>query len=323
MKQLIAAAAAFVAVVATPALAQVYPSHPVILIVPNPPGGPTDALARIFSERMGAFLGQPVIVENVTGASGIISIRRVVRAAPDGYTLSFGNIASHVFASLVSRRDYDVLEDLSPVGLLTISPMWMLATRALPAGNIRELIGWLKANPGKATAGHVGAGSPAHLCGLYFQNQTGTSFAFASYRGAGPIMQDLIAGQIDLACLEASASRPYVESDKLKAFAVMAKSRWAPAPDVPTIDEAGVQGLYIPFWHGLWAPRAAPPDVIGKLNAAIVATLAEPAVRARLIGLGQEIPPHEQQTPEALSTFHKAEVAKWEPIIRAANIAPE
>jgi len=320
MKKLIAAAVAFVAVLAAPALAQVYPSHPVILIVPNPPGGPTDALARIFSERMRAFLGQPVIVENVTGASGIISIRRVIRVAPDGYTLSFGNIASHVFASLVSRRDYDVLEDLSPVGLLTISPMWMLATSALPAGNIRELIGWLKANPNKATAGHAGPGSPAHLCGLYFQNQTGTGFAFASYRGAGPIMQDLIAGQIDLACLEASATRPYVESGKLKAYAVMAKSRWSPAPDVPTIDEAGVPGLHIPFWHALWAPKATPSDVIGKLN---VATLAEPAVRARLIGLGQEIPPREQQTPEALGVFHKAEIAKWEPIITAANIAPE
>ncbi|HEY7299235.1 MAG TPA: tripartite tricarboxylate transporter substrate-binding protein [Xanthobacteraceae bacterium] len=323
MKRVLFAVAAMIAASAGCALAQVFPSRPVTFVVPNPPGGPTDSLARILTEPMRGFLGQPVIVENITGASGVISIRHVVRAAPDGYTLSFGNVASHVFASLISHRDYDVANDLAPIGLLTISPMWIVATNSVPAKDIRELIRWLKANPDKATAGNVGAGSPAHLCGLYFQSHTGTSFAFASYRGAGPIMQDLIAGQINLACLEASASRPYVESGKLKAYAVMAKTRWPGAPNVPTIDEAGVPGLYLPFWHGLWAPKATPPDVIGKLNDATRATLADPAVRSRLIGLGQEIPPPEQQTPEALAAFHRADLAKWEPIIRAANIAPE
>jgi tripartite-type tricarboxylate transporter receptor subunit TctC len=314
-------ATAIIAASAGCAVAQVFPSRPVTLVVPNPPGGPTDTLARILAEPMRGVLGQPVIVENITGASGVISIRHVVRAAPDGYTLSFGNVASHVFASLISSRDYDIANDLAPVGLLTISPMWIVSANTVPAKDMRELISWLKANPGKATAGNVGAGSPSHLCGLYFQNHIGTRFAFASYRGAGPIMQDLIAGHIDLACLETSASRPYVESGKLKAYAVMAKTRWVGAPDVPTVDEAGVPGLYLPFWHGLWAPKAAPADVIGKLNAATVATLA--AVRSRLISLGLEIPPPEQQTPEALAAFHKADLAKWEPIIRAANIAPE
>jgi tripartite-type tricarboxylate transporter receptor subunit TctC len=320
MKRLLIAAA-IIAASAGCAVAQVFPSRPVTFVVPNPPGGPTDTLARIVAEPMRSVLGQPVIVENITGASGVISIRHVVRATPDGYTLSFGNVASHVFASLISPRDYDIANDLAPVGLLTISPMWIVSTNTVPAKDMRELIGWLNANPDKATAGNVGAGSPSHLCGLYFQSHTGTRFAFASYRGAGPIMQDLIAGHIDLACLETSASRPYVESGKLKAYAVMAKTRWVGAPDVPTVDEAGVPGLYLPFWHGLWAPKATPADVIAKLNAATIASLA--AVRSRLIGLGLEIPPPEQQTPEALAAFHKADLAKWEPIIRAANIAPE
>jgi tripartite-type tricarboxylate transporter receptor subunit TctC len=321
MKRLLFAVAALITASTAPAVAQVFPSRPITLVVPNPPGGPTDTLARILAEPLRGFLGQPVIIENITGASGVISIRHVVRAAPDGYTLSFGNVASHVFASLISRRDYDVANDLAPIGLLTISPMWIVAANRVPANDIRELISWLKANPNKATAGNVGAGSPAHLCGLYFQSHTGTQFAFASYRGAGPIMQDLIAGHIDLACLETSASRPFVESGKLKAYAVLAQSRWVGAPNVPTIDEAGVPGLYLPFWHGLWAPKGTSADVIGKLNAATVATLS--AVRSRLIALGQEIPPPEQQTPEALAAFHKADLAKWEPIIRAANITPE
>jgi tripartite-type tricarboxylate transporter receptor subunit TctC len=323
MKRFLFAIAAILATSATCAFAQVYPSRPVTIIVPYPPGGPTDPLARIFAERMRISLGQPVIVENVTGAAGAIGVGRVVRAAPDGYTLSFGNLASHVFSSIVYHRQFDVLADLEPIGLLTIAPMWIVARNTMPANDVRELIAWLKANPDKATAGDVGAVSPARLCGIYFQNRTGTHFQFAAYRGAGPMLQELIAGQIDLACLEASASRPYVESGKLRAYAVMAKARWPGAPDVPTIDEAGVPGLYLPFWHGLWAPKGTPADVIGKLNAATVATLADPAVHSRLIGLGQEIPPPEQETPQALAAFHKADLAKWEPIIRAANIAPE
>ena len=316
-------AIAIVVALAGEALAQTYPSRPVSLIVPYPPGGPTDALARIVSERMRAALRQPVIIENVGGAAGTIGINRVARAAPDGYTLSFGNVASHVFSSVVYRLQYDILKDLEPVGLLTIAPMWIVATNTLPANNVRELIDWMKVNPDKATAGIVGAGSPAHLCGVYFQNNTGTRFQFVPYRGAGPVMQDLIGGQIDLACVEASNTRQHVQSGRIKAYAVMTKSRWAAAPDVPTIDEAGVPGLYLPFWHGLWAARNTPKDALAKLNAATVETLADPAVRQRLTDLGQELPPREQQTPEALAAYHKAEIAKWEPIITAANIKPE
>jgi tripartite-type tricarboxylate transporter receptor subunit TctC len=307
----------------TSAVAQTYPARPITMIVPYPPAGPTDTMARIFAERMKTALGQPVIVENAGGAGGTIGIARAVRAAPDGYTISFGNVASHVFSSVVFKLQYDVLTDLEPLALMTVSPMWLLARNGLPAKDLRELIGWLKANPGKATAAVIGMGSPGHLCNVYFQNSTGTSFQSVPYRGAGPAMQDMISGQVDLACLEASATRSQVRGGNLKAYTLFAKNRWPAAPDVPTVDEAGVPGLYIPFWHALWAPKGMPADVSAKLSAAAVETLADPAVRARLTELGIEIPPREQQSAEALRAYHKAEFDKWRPIIEAANIKPD
>jgi tripartite-type tricarboxylate transporter receptor subunit TctC len=319
----LAAGAAALPAASRMAWAQAYPSRPITVIVPYPPGGPTDTLGRIFAERMRAALGQPVIVENVGGAAGTIGVARVVRAAPDGYTINFSNVASHVFSAIVYKLQYDMLQDLQPVALLTISPLWLVASNTVPAHDVRKLIGWLKSNGDKATWGIVGPGSPAHLCGVYFQNHTGTRFQFVPYRGAGPTMQDLIAGQIDLSCLEASATRPNVLGGKIKAFALLARYRWAAAPDVPTIDEAGVPGLYLPFWHGLWVPKGTPADIVAALNAAAVAAWADPAVHERLTGLGVEMPPREQQTPEGLRAFHAAEIEKWRPIIEAANIKPE
>ena len=319
----LAAGAVALTIVSQLASAQTYPSRPVSMIVPYPPGGPTDTLGRIFAERMRVSLGQPVIVENIGGAAGTIGTARALRALPDGYTINFSNVASHVFSSIVYKLQYDVLKDLEPVALLTISPLWLVASNNVPASNVRELIAWLKANADKATWGIVGPGSPAHLCGVYFGNQTGTRFQFVPYRGAGPAIQDLVAGQIDLSCLEASASRPNVVGGKMKAFALLAKSRWMAAPDVPTIDEAGVPGLYLPFWHGLWVPKGTPGDVIATLNAAAVEALGDAAVRARLTGLGVEAALREQQTPEGLRAFHTSEIDKWRPIIEAANIKPE
>jgi tripartite-type tricarboxylate transporter receptor subunit TctC len=319
----LAAGAAALLAASRMARAQAYPSRPITMIVPYPPGGPTDTLGRIFAERMRVALGQPVIVENVGGAAGTIGVARVVRAAPDGYTINFSNVASHVFSAIVYKLQYDMLKDLQPVALLTISPLWLVASNTVPAHDVRELIAWLKSNGNKATWGIVGPGSPAHLCGVYFQNHTGTRFQFVPYRGAGPTMQDLIAGQIDLSCLEASATRPNVLGGKIKAFALLARNRWAAAPDVPTIDEAGVPGLYLPFWHGLWVPKGTPADIVAALNAAAVAAWADPTVHARLTGLGVEMPPREQQTPEGLRAFHAAEIEKWRPIIEAANIKPE
>jgi tripartite-type tricarboxylate transporter receptor subunit TctC len=319
----LAAGAATLPLTSRIAPAQSWPSRPITMIVPYPPGGPTDTLGRIFAERMRASLGQPIVVENVTGAAGTIGVGHAVRAAPDGYTINFSNVASHVFAAIVYKLPYDVLTDLQPIALLTVSPLWLVASNKVPAQNVRELIAWLKANGDKATWGIVGPGSPAQLCGVYFQNHTGTRFAFVPYRGAGPTMQDLVAGQIDLSCLEASATRPNVLGGKIKALALLAQHRWAAAPNVPTADEAGVPGLYLPFWHGLWAPKGTPADIVSRLNAAAVEVWADPVFRDRLTELGVEMPPREEQTPEGLRAFHKADIEKWRPIIEAANIKPE
>jgi len=307
----------------SPATAQVYPSRPITLIVPYSAGGPTDTLARILVEHMRASLGQSIVIENVTGAGGSLGVGRVARATPDGYTFGIGQVSSNAFNGAVYKLPYDLLKDFEPVALLTVAPMWILGKNALPANDITELIAWLKANGGTASAAAVGMGSASHLCGLYFQNHTGTRFAFVPYRGAAPANQDLIAGQIDLFCPEASNSLPLVRSGKVKAYAVLSKTRWAAAPNVPTIDEAGLPGLYIPFWHAFWAPRGTPADVIMKLNAAAVAALDDPVLRQRLIDLGQDIPPREQRTPEALRAFQKAEIEKWWPIIKAANVKAE
>jgi tripartite-type tricarboxylate transporter receptor subunit TctC len=304
------------------AAAQSYPSRPLTMIVPYPPGGPTDTLARIFAERLRASLGQPVVIENGGGGAGSIGVARATRAAPDGYTLSFGNVASHVFSTIVFKTQYNVMTDLEPIALMTVSPMWLLSGVKLPAKNLKELIAWLKANPDKASAAIVGPGSPAHLCGVYFQNNTGTKFQFVPYKGAGPAMQDVMSGQVELTCLEASATRPHVMAGKLRAYALLSKTRWPGLPEVPTIDEAGVPGLYLPFWHGLWVPKGTPADVTAKINAAVVQTLADPEIRARMTKLGVEIAPRDQQTPAALRAFLKAEIDKWRPIIEAANIKP-
>jgi len=321
-KYLCAAALVILASIVS-AAAQTYPVRPITMIVPYPPGGPTDTLGRILAERMRATLGQPVIVENVGGAGGTIGAARAVRAAPDGYTINFSNVASHVFSNVVYKLPFDMLAELEPISLLTVSPVWIIARNSLPAKDVKELVAWLKENSDKATWGIVGPGSPAHLCGVYFQRNTGTSFQFVPYRGAGPIIQDLVSGQIDLTCIEASASRPAVQGGKVKAYALLAQGRWAASPNTPTIDEAGVPGLYLPFWHGMWAPKGTPAEVIGRLNGALVEALADPAIGKRFTDLGVATAPREQQTPDGLRAHHKAELDKWRPIIEAASIKPE
>jgi tripartite-type tricarboxylate transporter receptor subunit TctC len=308
---------------ASPAQAQTYPSHPLTMIVPFAAGGPTDTLGRILSERMRGSLGETVVVENVTGAGATIGVGRAVRSAPDGYTLSIGNWTSHVGSGALYPIQYDLLKDFEPVSLLTFAPMIIVGKTGLPAKDARELIAWLKANPGKASAASVGSGSAAHVCGLYFADKTGTSFQFVPYRGGAPAMQDLVGQQIDIMCAEGSQTLTYVRGGKMKAFAVMTRNRWPALPDVPTTDEIGAPGMYISFWHGLWVPKGTPKDVVTKLNTAVVDTLADPAVRQRLTDLGQVIATREQQTPAALAAHHKAEIDKWWPIIRGANIKVE
>jgi tripartite-type tricarboxylate transporter receptor subunit TctC len=306
------------------ALAQPYPSHPVTFIVPFGAGGPVDTLARSLSEAMRTSLGQSIIIENVTGASGTIGVGRAVRAAPDGYTVSIGNWPSHVVNGAIYTLPYDVLRDFEPVARLPSNPYVVVARKDLAAANLSELIAWLKANPDKATQGTAGPGSGQHVSGVYFQNVTGTRFQFVPYRaGSSEIMRDLVAGHIDLTFDQAITALPHVRNGAVKAYAVTSGKRLAAAPDIPTVDEAGAPGVYISTWYGLWVPKGTPPDAIRKLTAAAMDALADAAVRERLSGLGQEIPPREQQTAEALAAHHKAEIEKWWPLIKAANIKAE
>ena len=305
------------------AAAQVYPSRPITMIMPLPPGGAVDALARVLAEHMRTSLGQPLVIENVSGAGGTLAVARVARAAPDGYTLGIGNWSSYVASGAVYPLQYDLLKDLEPVALLPSVPYWIVAKKSLSPKDLKELIAWLKANPDKASAGTTGASSASHLCGIHFQNSTGTRFQLVPYRGGAPALQDLVGGQIDLMCDLAANDLSMVRSGQIKAYAVMAKTRWFAAPEVPTADEAGVPGIYVSTWHGFWVAKGTPKDVIGKLNAAAVNAMTDPAVRQRIAAQGMEIPPSEQQTPEALGAFHKAEIEKWWPIIKAANIKAE
>ncbi|HZC57630.1 MAG TPA: tripartite tricarboxylate transporter substrate-binding protein [Xanthobacteraceae bacterium] len=302
------------------ALAETYPSHPITMIIGFPPGGPTDALARIVADGMKNTLGQAVVVETVSGAAGTIAAGRVVHADPDGYTIGLGNWSSHVGAPAIYNLDYDALKDLQPISLLATSPLWILGKSAIPPKTAAELITWVKSKPQPATFGTVGTGSAAQLCGIYFQQKIGARLQFVPYRGAGPAIQDLVGGQIDLACLEATSTLPNVKAGTMKAFAVLSEQRWPMSPDTPTMIESGVPGLSISFWHGLWTTKGTPADVVARLDAAVQATLADPAIRQRLETLGQVIFPSDQQNPAALAAYHKAEIDKWWPIIKAADI---
>jgi len=320
MTQLLAIAFSVLVASTTNAMAQAYPSRPITIIVPFPAGGPTDTLARILADHMTASLVQSVIVENVSGAAGSIGVGRVARATPDGYTVSIGHWSTHVVNGATMSLAYDVLSDFEPVSLLADTPIWMVARKMLPPKDLEELIAWLKQNPGKATAGTVGVGGASDVTGTYFQRVTGTKFQFVPYRGAAPLNQDLVAGHIDLMLGMAAATYPLVRNGQIKAYAMMAKRRWWAAPDVPTMEEAGVPGLYASFWHGLWLPKRTPDDIVGKLNSAVRSALADPAVRQRFADQGQEIPSPERQTPEALGAHQKAEIEKWWPMIKAAGI---
>ena len=316
----LAAAATGLAATSRIAKAQTYPTRPVTLIVPWPAGGPSDTIARIIAERTRAELSQPVIVENVAGASGSIGVGRVARAAADGYTLCLGSWPTHVVNGAVFTLQYNVLNDFEPVSLIAAQPQLIIAKKAMPANELTALIGWLRANPDKASQGTSGAGSPAHVTGAYFQKETGTRFQFVPYRGVNLAVQDLIAGQIDMMIDLASNSVPQVRAGTVKAYAVTAKTRLAAAPDIPTVDEAGLPGFYTSVWHAIFVPKATPRIVVEKLSGAVAIALADAGVRQRFADLGMELFAREQQTPEALGSFHKAEIEKWWPIIKAANI---
>ena len=319
----LAAGAAALPVVSRLACAQTYPTQPITVVVPFAAGGSTDVAARILSERMRSSLGQPVIIENVAGANGSTGVGRVARAPPDGYTLVIGIWNTHVANGALYTLPYNVLDDFEPISLIATQPYLIVAKKTLPANDLQGLIAWLKANSHKASQGHAGVGGGSHVAGALFQAQTGTHFQFVPYRGGGPALQDLLAGQIDIMIDPPANSLEQVRSGNIKAYAVTAKTRLASAPDIPTVDEAGLPGFYMSLWQALFAPKGTPKDIIVKLNAASMEALADSTVRSRLDDLGQEIYPRDQQTPKALRIFQKAEIDKWWPIIKAAGIKAE
>jgi tripartite-type tricarboxylate transporter receptor subunit TctC len=324
MKRLfLAAAYAATLCISSNVSAEVYPSKPITIVVPFAAGGPADALARLVGARMRSTLGQPMIVESVAGASGTTGVGRVVRATPDGYTIGIGHWSTHVLNGAFYNLPYDLLKDLEPIALLPANPALIIIRKDLPAKDVKDLIAWLKANPDKASAGTAGSGSGSHVTGVYFQSITGTRFNFVPYRGTGPALTDLMASHIDLMFDQASNSIEQVRGGTVRALAVTSKSRLAAAPEIPSVDEAGVPGLYNSTWYGFWAPKGTPKDIITKLNAAVAEAMADPELKSRLGAQGLETPPHDQQTPEALGAFQKAEIEKWWPIIKAAGIKGE
>jgi tripartite-type tricarboxylate transporter receptor subunit TctC len=305
------------------ASAQTYPSRPITMIAPFPAGGPSDTLARILSEPMRAALGQPVVIENVAGAGGNLGVGRLARAAPDGYTVGIGQWSTHVVNAITYNLPYDVLSDFEPIALLANTPQIIVARKDFPAKDAKELIAWLKANPDKATTGTVGAAGGAQVSAIYFADAVGTKLQFVPFRGGGPAVQEMIAGRLDLMLDQGANALAQVRAGTIRAYGVMSKERWAALPDIPSIDETGVSGLYVAYWHGLWAPKGTPKEIVAKLNAAVVQALADPNVKQRFADHGQDIWPREQQTPDALAAHHKAETAKWWPIIRASGLKAE
>lgn len=303
--------------------AQSYPNRPVTIVVPVSAGGPTDVLARTMAERMSSSLGQRVLVENVTGAAGNIGVSRVARANPDGYTIGIGLTSTHVFNGAIYHLPFDAVNDFEPVALIASNPQFIISKKAVPAKTLPELIAWLKDRPGSATMATIGVGSPAHIAGVLFQKVTGTQFQFVPYRGGAPGMQDLLAGQVDLMIVQPSLALPQMKAGNIRAYAVTASTRSPSAPELPSVDEAGAPGLHIAIWHGFWAPKGTPAQIVARLNAAVREALSNPAVRQRFAAMGQEIPLPDQQNPEALRSLQKTEITRWWPIIKTAGIKVE
>ncbi|MDB5578465.1 MAG: transporter substrate-binding protein [Bradyrhizobium sp.] len=297
--------------------AQNYPTRPITLVVPFPPGGSTDAAARIMAERMRSSLGQPIVIENVGGAGGSIGVGRVARAAPDGYTFDIGQWDTHV-GSIIYKLDYDLEKDFAPIALISTNPQLMVAKNGLPANNLGDLVTWMKANPDKIN--FVNQNAAANVSGVLFENLTKQKVQFIPYRGAGPAMTDLVAGEVDLLVVQGAVALPQIRGGKIKALANLSPQRSASMPDIPTADETGVPGLYMSGWFGFFAPKGTPKDIIAKLNAATVEALADPAIQKRFTELGLDVAPRAQQTPEGLAAFQKTEIDKWWPIIKAAGI---
>ena len=322
-RQFLLFATALAALTAAPqaARAETYPSRPITVIVPFAAGGPTDLVARVVADKMQASLGQPLVIENVAGAGGSIAATRVARSAPDGYTLEIGNNGSNLLVGAMYALPVDIIKDFAPIAELSVNPQIIVTKNAVPATNLKELLAWLKANQKTVSIGV--AGPVAEVSVVNFETMTGMRFQHVPYRGAAPAIQDLMGGNIDLMTDQLSNALPQIKAGTVRAYALAAKMRSAAAPDIPTTDEAGLPGFYGSLWHGLWAPRGTPADVIAKLDAAARNALADPELKARLAKAGQEVVPPEQQTPAALAAFQQAEQDKWWPIVKAAGLKGE
>jgi tripartite-type tricarboxylate transporter receptor subunit TctC len=323
MRKAILAALLALATFGNNAHADNFPSHPITLVVPFSAGGPTDAMARILGDHMRTTLGQPILIENVTGAGGSLGVGRVVRAAADGYTVSIGHLGTNVANGAIYKLGYDLVGDLEPVAMLPSNPMVIVSKNATPAKSLPELLAWLKAQKAPPIAGTAGAGSGSHIAGLYFENVTGIKLQYVPYRGTAPALTDLVAGQIDIIVDQLSNSIAQIRAGTIRAYAVTDDKRVETASDIPTTDEAGLPGFHMTLWSGLWVPKNTPKDIVVKLNAAVVAAMNDPAVRKKFEELGLQMPPRDKLSPEALGELQKAEIAKWWPMIRAANVRVE
>jgi tripartite-type tricarboxylate transporter receptor subunit TctC len=319
MKAFVLAACAVLAMFSL-ATAQPFPSKPITIIVPLAAGGAVDRMVRILGESMRETLGQPVLVENIGGAGGTLGIARVARSPADGYTLSIGTWGTHVVNGAIFSPPYDLVKDFEPVALLPSVPYWMVGKKDLPPKDLKELIAWLKANGEKASGGTVGGAGGATMCSVYFQNASQTKYQLIPYKGGAPALRDLVAGQIDVMCDLAANSLPQVQSGHIKAYAVMAKRRWFGAPDVPTAEEAGLPGVEVTTWHGAWAPKGTPAEVLDRLSKALMTAMADPAIRKRLADMGMDIPPPGQQTAATLAAHQAEEIRKWWPVVEASGL---
>jgi tripartite-type tricarboxylate transporter receptor subunit TctC len=323
MRRTVLAAVVALLTAGGPALADNYPSHPITIVVPFSAGGPTDSMARILAEAMRTSLGQNLVIENVTGAGGSIGVGRAARAAPDGYTISIGHLGTHVANGAIYKLGYDLETDFEPVVLLPSNPMIFVSKNSVPARSLDELLAWLKARSTPVAAGTAGAGSASHIAGLYFEKETGIKLQFVPYRGTAPALTDLVAGQIDIMIDQTSNSIAQVHAGTIRPYAITDDKRVESLPDVPTVDEAGLKGFHMTLWSGLWLPKGTPKDIVAKINAAAVNAMKDPAVRKKFLDLGLEVPAEDRLTPEVLGAFQKAEIAKWWPMIKAANVKVE
>jgi len=303
--------------------AETYPSRPISIVVPYPAGGVTDSLVRLLAERMRTLLGQPIVTENMGGASGTIGAARVARADSDGYTLLLGNSEAFVATPATMSLSYDPSADFAPVALLPSYPFLLVTTNDVPAKTLKEMVAWIKANPDKVLQGTVGTGTAQHLCGLSLQNTIGAKWRFVPYRGGAPAMQDMLAGQINFMCTATGSFLPLVRAGQIRAYAVTAKTRMETAPEIPPVDEAGLPGFYVSIWNALWVPKGTPPAIVAKLNAAANAAMADPGFHKQIVEMGLDMPASDQRTPAALDAVRKADIAKWWPIIKAAGLKVE